>query len=298
MRRYIPSLADLQAFEAAARHLSFTRAADELGVTQSAVSRNIGNLERFLATPLFDRAGPRLVLTELGARYHADLPQVLARLEEISIDVVRGRRARAALQVGSTPGMATRWLIPRLEGFFAQHPGIPVELRTIGEGADFAGGELDAALLRGAGQWKDARATELFRERLAVVCAPALAARVEDPGQFPFDRLPALQNASRPSLWLTWLRLSGTGHSGTIQGHRFADSCMLAEGALRGMGFAVLPAHYISAELECGALAAPFGPPVLSGEGYWLVIPERKWQDPQAQAFRQWLGEEVRRSRI
>ncbi|MXN17878.1 LysR family transcriptional regulator [Pseudooceanicola sp. GBMRC 2024] len=295
MRRYIPSLADLQAFEAAARYLSFTKASDDLGVTQSAVSRNIGNLERFLGARLFDRVGPRLVLTELGMRYYADVPKILARLEEVSIDVVRGRRARAALQIGATPTMVTRWLLPRLGRFFAAHPEIAVELQVIGDDEDFSTGEIDVALLRGAGQWRSTRAIELFPERLLVICAPAHQGAVAAPDLFDFSRLPALQNASRPSLWMTWLRLTGSRHDGTIQGHRFANSEMLAAAALRGLGFAVMPEHYVPEDLAAGRLVTPFGPPVASGEGYWLAIPERKWQDSRVQTFRRWLGAELSR---
>jgi len=288
LRRFIPALTDLQAFEAAARHLSFTRAAEELGVTQSAVSRNIGKLEDYLGVALFDRAGPKLVLTELGATYYADMHQLLGRMEEASIDVVRGRRADSALRIGTTPTMATRWLVPRLGDFFARHPEIPVELRMVGDREDFESGELDAAVLRGTGQWRGARAIELFPETLSVVCVPQLANLVEDAGRVDFTRQPTLQNVSRPSLWLTWLRLSGIAGSGKIQGNRFANSDMIISAALGGQGFAVLPRHYVTAELAGGRLVEPYPGGTRSGESFWLVVPERKWKTPQVAALRLW----------
>jgi len=287
MRRFIPSLADLQAFEAAARHLNFTRAADELGVTQSAVSRNIGHLESYLGIELFDRAGPRLVLTELGATYNADVLQVLAKLEEVSIDVVRGRRAAAGLRIGSSQTMCRRWLAPLIEGFMNARPDMPFELRAIGGEEDFEGGEIDVAILRGTGQWPGARAVELFAEELVVVCAPEVSPA--NPARVDFASQRALQNSSRPSLWLTWFRLSGVSYSGILQGNRFSSSDMLVEAALRGLGMCVVPVHYVRAELANGRLVAPYGFPIRSGESYWLVTPERKWRDPRSQAFRTWL---------
>lgn len=295
VRRYIPSLADLQAFESAARNLNFTKAADELGVTQSAISRNIGNLENFLGAALFNRIGPRLVLTELGASYYSDIPQILDRLEEVSIDVVRGRRARAALQIGATPTLATRWLLPRMSEFLRTHPDITIELRIIDDAEDFAATDIDISILRGAGQWRNTRAIELFSEELLVICAPNQLELIKTYETFNFDKMMALQNASRPSLWLHWLRLTGKGMTGTIQGHRFANSNMLIAASMNGLGFAVTPAHFVRKELLGGKLAAPFGAAVPSGEGYWIAVPERKWNDARVQMFRIWLLDFVRR---
>ncbi|MER5173932.1 LysR substrate-binding domain-containing protein [Thioclava sp. GXIMD2076] len=295
VRRFIPSLADLQAFEAAARNLSFTKASDELGVTQSAISRNIGNLEKYLGSALFNRAGPRLVLTELGSRYYSDIPKILDHLEEVSIDVVRGRRAQEALQIGATPTMMTRWLMPRLPEFLQHHPDIKVELRIINDAEDFAETKIDVSILRGAGQWRNTRAIELFPEQLIVVCAPDMLKTIAHTRIFDFDTMPALQNASRSSLWLHWLRLSGTDMTGTIQGHRFANSDMLITAAQKGLGFAVIPEHYIYNELSEGTLAAPFGDACSSGTGYWVTVPERKWDDTRVQLFRQWILNYVKR---
>ncbi|UQB79276.1 LysR family transcriptional regulator [Pseudomonas shirazica] len=123
MRRFLPSLSALQAFEAAARHLSFTRAAEDLQITQSGVSRQISNLERQLGVELFQRAGSRLILTDAGRTYLRDVDQMLNQLEEVTIDLVRGRKADLSLMVGGNPTFLSRWLIPRLEGFFTWFPG-------------------------------------------------------------------------------------------------------------------------------------------------------------------------------
>jgi DNA-binding transcriptional LysR family regulator len=112
---------------------------------------------------------------------------------------------------------------------------------------------------------------------------------------FNFDKMMALQNASRPSLWLHWLRLSGKGMTGTIQGNRFANSNMLITAAMNGLGYAVTPVHYVREELLSGKLAAPFGAAVPSGAGYWIAVQERKWNDMRVQMFRLWLHDLVRR---
>lgn len=288
VKRFLPSLSDLRAFEAAARHLSFTRAADELGVTQSAVSRNISKLEQFLSTALFDRSGTRLVLTELGASYYSEIPQLLERLEEVSIDVVRGRRAKASLRIGTSTSMAARLLVPRISSFLSAHEDIHVDIRTIADHGHFNQDEIDVALVRGLGQWPECRAGFMFRERLHVVCAPEFATDGLDRAHFDFNQLPALQNSSRPSLWMSWLRLSGLAHSGAIRGQRFENSEMLIAGVLSGLGFAVIPEHYVADDLAHGRLVAPFGDPVESEESYWLVVPDRKWHDPRTKTFRQW----------
>ena len=122
MRRYIPSLSALQAFEASAKTLSFTRAGEELGRTQSGVSRQVSNLESLLGIELFERFGPRLVLSPAGEVYAASISSILNQLEEASMDVIRGSRSSDALQVGVQDSFAGRWLVPRMKGFMATHP--------------------------------------------------------------------------------------------------------------------------------------------------------------------------------
>lgn len=292
MRRFIPSLPALQAFEAAARHLNFTRAADELGMTQSGVSRHINGLEQFLGLRLFERAGSHLVLSDVGASYYEDVLQSLSRLEEVSIDAVRGRRADSALMIGSTPTLGATWLVPLMQRFAAQHPEIPFELTTIDDSEDIETSRVDIAIMRGAGQWHG-RAHRLFGEELVVVSSPALLTVRDAPEELDFRAIPALQNASRPSLWLTWLRLSGVTHQGAIQGNRFSHSALMIEAALHGMGLAVVPALYVARDLASGSLVTPFGPPVRSGEAFWMVIAERKTQKRQIQTFRTWMQRQI-----
>lgn len=295
MRRFLPSLAALQAFEAAARHLSFTRAAEDLFMTQSGVSRQITNLEQFLGLKLFERSGSRLVLTDDGGKYLHDVVQTLNRLEEVSIDLVRGRKADASLMIEANPTFVSRWLAPRLADFVRLAPQVPVEISPIEGEVDFKTCRFDIAIMRGAGVWSDARVQELFVEELVVVAAPSLIPLGETRERLDFSKTPTLQNASRPSLWLQWLRASGLNNAGVIQGVRFAQSEMLISAAVSGLGLAVVPVHYVERELASGALHTPFGGPVRSGESYWLVSPERKYQKQHAVVFREWLMRQVRK---
>ncbi|MBL3674819.1 LysR substrate-binding domain-containing protein [Paracoccus aerius] len=288
MKRFLPSLPALQAFEAAARLLNFTKAADELGMTQGGVSRHVQGLEQFLGMRLFERIGSNLVLSEIGSSYYEDVVQILARLEEASIDAVRGRRAGDALIIGSTPTLASAWLIPRMREFERRFPDIPFELMTVADTIDLETSPVDVAIMRGAGQWHG-RAIKLFEEELAVVASPELLPIGETLSFLDFTQIPSLQNASRPSLWLTWLRVSGIPYSGTIQGNRFSHSALLLRAAIQGMGLAVIPRHYLTAELDDGLLHLPFGGPVRSGEAIWMVNAERKAQKRQLQVFRDWL---------
>jgi LysR family glycine cleavage system transcriptional activator len=297
MRRFLPSLSALQAFEAAARYMSFTKAADELAITQSGISRQINNLEQYLGVRLFERSGSRLVLTDPGANYFQEVAQMLNKLEEVSIDAVRGRKADASLMIGAHPGLATRWLVPRLGGFVAKNPGMPIEVVPVDSEVNFEQSRIDIAIMRGVGSWPNTRVSLLFPEQLAVVASPKLIPATTKLDRLDFSHLPTLQNASRPSLWLSWLRTAKLAHSGVIQGIRFANSEMLISAALSGLGLAVVPWHYVEQELARGELHLPFGDPVQSSESYWVAFSERKTQRQSVKSFRDWLLSETRNHR-
>lgn len=294
MRRFLPSLSALHAFEAAARHMSFTRAAEDLGVTQSGISRQIRNLEDYLGIPLFERAGPRLVLTESGMSYFRDVSQMLDNLQEASIDVVRGRKASTSLLIGAHPTFASRWLAPRLGSFIAANPDIPLEITQAAADMDFNNSPVDINVLRGIGPWVSARSYELYRERLAVVASPHLIPLGTQIDKRTFSAYPMLQNASRPSMWLHWLRLVGVSYQGTITGPRFPYSDMLISAAVNGLGLAIVPVRYIEPELARGDLHMPFGEPVPSGDSNFIVYPERKSHHKSLIIFRDWLMHETR----
>lgn len=294
MRRYLPSLSALHAFEAAARFMNFTRAAEDLGLTQSGISRQIHNLEKFLGVQLFHRSGPRLILTEIGANYYRELALTLDKLQEISIDAVRGRSVDSSLMIGTHPTLGARWLPRRIETFIRANPDIPVEIALAAPDMDFETTRLDIAILRGVGTWHNARSVELFAEEIAVVASPRLVDLGAQLENRDFAKFPMLQNASRPSMWLHWLRLSGLNYQGRIQGTRFAHNDMLINAAVHGIGIAIVPVCYIEGELARNELHMPFGPPILSGDSYYAVFPERKAHQRSVVAFRGWVTRETR----
>lgn len=295
MRRYLPSLAALQAFEAAARYMNFTKAAEDLGLTQSGISKQIQNLEEFLGVTLFHRSGPRLVLTELGANYYRDVALTLDRLQEVSIDAVRGRTIDSSLMIGTHPTLASRWLPERLASFISAHSDIPLEIMLADPTMDFETTRLDITILRGAGTWLHARSIELFPETLAVVASPRLIPLGQKLEPLQFANFPMLQNAGRPSLWLNWLRLAGLSYSGRIQGARFAHHEMIINAAINGIGIAVVPTFYIQRELDSELLHMPFGEPIRSDDSYYAVYPERKSHNANITVFRDWLVRQSRR---
>lgn len=298
MRRYLPSLSALHAFEAAARYMNFTRAAEDLGLTQSGIEvRQIRNLEEFLGVSLFHRSGPRLVLTEIGANYYRELALTLDKLQEISIDAVRGRTIDSSLMIGTHPAMGTRWLPPRLDRFIRANPEAPVEVMLATPDVDFETTRLDVAILRGVGTWQHARSVELIAEEIAVIASPRLIQAGAQLRPTDFALFPMLQNASRPSMWLNWLRLSGLDYRGRISGTRFAHNDMIINAALHGAGIAVVPICYVEGELERGELHLPFGQPILSGDSYYAVYPERKAHHPSVVAFRDWIIRETKNYR-
>lgn len=264
-------------------------------LTQSGISRQVNNLETLLGVRLFERTGSRLVLTDAGRNYAEEVRHSLDQLEEISIDAVRGRKANMSLMLAAPVTFASRWLVPRLPQFVALNPEVPVEIVELRSGAQPDLNTLDIAIMRGVDAWRETRALPLFRERLAVVGSPELVGALGDLlKELDFRKIPTLQNASRPSLWLAWLRASGQTYEGAIQGMRFPQNEMLIRAAMTGLGLAVVPIHYITQELSEGSLVMPFGDPVPSSETFWVSIPEARAHRQELLRARDWLLQEAR----
>jgi len=297
MRRKIPSTAALVAFESAARHQSFTRAADELALTQSAVCRQIAGLEEFLGIELFRRSRRGVKLTEAGLAYSR---KVAAQLDAVERDTLAamGRQGAVAIELAVVPTFATQWLVPRLKAFQQLHPEVTVHLTNRTRPFLFADTSFDAAIYFGDGEWSGTEAHYLMPEEPLPVCSPELLAGRMALGAAELAELPLLQQSTRPYAWRQWFAAQGLSVPHDLGGPRYELFSMLAQAAAHGMGVALIPPFLIQHELADGRLV-PAHPAALhsSDRAYYLMIPERKAESAALRAFRDWLLQAAREYR-
>ncbi|MCA1855690.1 LysR family transcriptional regulator [Massilia oculi] len=286
MRRHLPSTAALTAFESAARHQSFTKAADELSVTQSAVCRQIGALEDFLKVKLFRRGRRGVTLTEAGIAYSRKVAARLDEVERDTLDVMARGGQGGTLELGVVPTFATKWLLPRLRGFLERHPDITVNLTSRARPFLFDDTPFDAAIHAGEAVWPGTEGLFLMRERIVAVCSPALLANAD---RVDWRALPLLQMSTRPYAWRHWLASCGAEVDQDMAGPRFELFSMLAEAALQGLGAALVPRFLVEDELRRGALVQIGDHETDSGRSYYLIYPEHKAEDGVLACFRAWL---------
>lgn len=289
MRRKIPSIEALIAFEAAARHESFTRSADELALTQSAVGRQIAGLEEYLGVPLFNRIKKRISLTDIGVVYAKQVRENLAKIERDTLAAMAHRGAGGILELAVIPTFATRWLIPRLPQFYAQHEHITLNLTTRAEPFMFTDTPFDAAIHFGNPVWPGAIAQHLFGEEMTPVCSPRLLngeTRLQ-PGDLARSTL--LHQSARPDAWRQWLAQAGVHDVDYMRGQRYELFSMLVEAARAGLGIALVPRFFVLSELASSELVIPCEPSLRNDKGYYLVYPECKQNAPLLNAFEKWL---------
>jgi DNA-binding transcriptional LysR family regulator len=293
MRRKIPSTTALAAFEAAARHQSFTRAADELALTQSAVCRQIATLEAFVGVKLFKRTRRGVLLTEAGASYSHSVRARLDEVERDTLELMAKGGAAGALELGVLPTFATKWLLPRVPGFQRAHPGITLHFTPRTRPFLFEDTVLDAALYAGAAGWPGTEAAFLMHENLIVVASPALVPRRRlRPAELA--RFPLLQISTRPYLWRQWFEAAGVEVQQDLAGSRMELFSMVSEAAVHGLGIALVPRFLVEAELASGALRQLLDLELRSDRAYYLIYPERKADDAALIAFRGWIEGEAR----
>lgn len=297
MRRKIPSTAALSAFESAARHQSFTKAADELAVTQSAVCRQIGALEDFLGVKLFRRSRRGVVLTEAGASYSRNVTARLDEVERDTLELMSKGGHGGALELGVVPTFASKWLLPRMASFAAAHPGITVNLNARTRPFLFDDTPFDAAIHAGAAAWPGTEGVFLMRENLVAVCSPGLIHPRTSLGKADWRRYPLLQQSTRPYAWRDWFASRAMQVEGDMAGPRFELFSMLAEAAIHGLGIALIPRFLIEDELQRGILVQVARHEYLSDRSYYLIYPERKSENAALSAFRTWLEAEARQYR-
>jgi LysR family glycine cleavage system transcriptional activator/LysR family transcriptional regulator of beta-lactamase len=295
--RQMPSLNGLRAFEAAGRLGSFAAAADELNVTQTAISRMVRLLEQRLGYALFNRRANGLAISERGA---ALLPGVTAAVDDLARHCARVAvmAAPSVLTLAAGPSFSMRWLIPRLARFQAAHPTIEVRLATV---AGLATGdapfsdEWTAAIRIGNGHWPSLQATRLFDADLFPVCAPALAdklRRLQDLAKVPLLRVTS--GAQDWPIWLKAVDLRGI----TPRGPRFDYDAFALQAALDGLGVALAHRPYVADDLAAGRLVAPFPHIAARGEGWYFVHRAGMADHAALRLFRTWLLNEAEKTRI
>lgn len=283
MPRILPSLPALEAFEAVARLGHVTRAAEELGRTQSAVSRQIANLEDFARRPLFERERKRLVLNDAGKSFCEAVSRLLNELELETARLLTFGSNDRVLRLGVLPTFGSRWLMPRLAAF--QHEYDDIELHLVkGLGsADFARERVDAAIECSEKAPDDLETYRLLEEEIvAVVTSDHFGQVTTKSGVFNRLHMP-----SRSELWRKWY--DARGEPVAESGLKFENYSMMIEAVSLGLGVAVLPTIYIAKELGSGRLITPFGAPVKSGRSYWLTFPSGSDSREKVKSFADWI---------
>lgn len=288
-KTFLPPIADLLAFEAAARHASISRAAQELHLTQSAVSRQIRQLEQQLGMALFHRVRQRIVLTDAGRVYAADMRAALQQLSAGTQKAMALSHAGGLLNLAVLPTLGTRWLIPRLQRFAARRPDVTVNLAARTEPFEFAGTPFDAAIHFGAPTWPGAVCEFLMREEVVPVASPSFRAQHGMDTPQGLTRVVLLQQSTRQTQWAEWFERVGIATTVALRGPRLEHFAMIAQAAVYGQGAALLPRFLIAQELSSGSLVELFAQALVSPDAYYLVYPEARAQTPLVQAFRDWL---------
>lgn len=291
-RRFLPSTALLQAFEAAARLESFTAAAAELSLTQSAVSRQIRTLEELLGSALFVRERQTVKLSVAGRAYAQEIRNAL---ELIGVATLRFRANPngGTLNLAILPTFGTRWLAPRLPDFVARHPGVTINLTTRLAPFDFALDPVDAAIHFGRPLWPGGELDFLMGEVVVPACSPAMKQR--HGFREPRDLLaaPLLHLSSRPDAWEDWFARQAV-EVDLVQGMLFDQFATATQAAISGMGVALLPRFLFRPEFDRGDLVAAVDNPSESRDSYHLAWPVDRRDHPPLIAFRDWIREAAR----
>ncbi len=283
MRRHLPSLIALECFESVMKHSLVTKAAEELNLTQSAVSRQIANLEDFTRKPLFTRERKRLVPTPAALEFKAFLTPTLEGLEKAVSKLVSWGADANILKLGLLPTFGSRWLIPRLGDFTERHTNVQLNIVSGLTFEDFKAANIDAAIIYGDGNWPGYTSHRILDEHIIPVIAPEL---YSNPDLFAYDHL---QMATRPAAWNEWFTARTLNPTQQKSGLKFENFTMMIEAVMSGLGVAIMPKMYVEADIQAGNLLAPFGGAVKSREGYHLAYPSELEQSPKVAAFKEWL---------
>ncbi|WP_104509932.1 LysR substrate-binding domain-containing protein [Acinetobacter indicus] len=310
MRRNIPSLQALLCFESAAKHCSYTHASQELFITQSAVSRQIQQLEEFLGLSLFIRTRHGVELTPAGQHYYKSIKPYLLGLEQSTLDVMSHKGLGGTLKLGVVPTFATRWLVPKLHRFNQRYPEITIHLETSTKPFLFNENIFDAAIYAGTQQqidhWPGIHTHFLMKEDVVPVCSPQLIAQhfpaAQKSHRYGYNlaaeqlqQLPLLQQTTRPTIWQEWFQTQQIEHAHPYDGQRHELFSMLAVAASHGMGMALIPQMLIQQELTSGELVLASDQQLSGRRSYYLVHSSQE-NSVLIQKFVEWMQQEVTHS--
>ena len=292
-KRLVPSMAALQCFEAAARHLSFTRAAQELHLTQSAVSKQVAQLEDMLRHHLFLRIRRRLQLTPAGALYLAEVNKILTQVDISSRYILSYGQQTEVLKVATQPSFGVRWLIPHLKGFGKRYPNIHLDICNEMEPFALLQNTADVVFFYGQGTWPGATCIELFGDEVVPVCAPELLQghTLTEAGELAERVL--LQSTSRPEAWHEWFLEQGLHSANSYHGPRFDTFYMCVGAALSGCGVALVPRYLVEQELAEGKLVIPWPYAMRSSGAYFVAFAEHAAEVPKVRSLVEWIREQA-----
>jgi LysR family glycine cleavage system transcriptional activator len=285
----LPPLNALRAFESAARHLSFTRAADELHVTQAAISHQVKALEERLGVKLFRRLPRRLLLTDEGQALLPDLHDAFNRLA-LAVERISARSAAGTLTVSSMTTILMTWLVPRLPRFQEAHPEIDVRLMTTQRLVDFAREDVDVAIRFGTGRWAGVKVERMFGEVLTPLCGKRFIDELKSPADL--HDLPLIRSTEEDE-WPIWFAAAGVAAIEVTRGPIFDSTKIAVQAAIDGLGIAMGPPTLFADDIAAGRLFQPFPLAVETGKSYWFAVPENSADRPKVKAFRDWIFSEV-----
>jgi LysR family transcriptional regulator, glycine cleavage system transcriptional activator len=282
----LPPLRSFRVLEAAARHQNYTRAADELHLTHSAVSHQIHALEASLGVRLFERSGRQMRATDAGRQLAQDVRATLDALAG-AVERVRGAESANSITVSVLPSFAAAWLVARLGGFLERHPQVELRLESTTALADFRNDGVDVAIRYGSGNWEDLECVKLFDDEVFPTMSPKLrrSERIRTPADLARVPLLRIRNQS----WAPWFAAAGVNQTEPRRGPVFNDSELALQAAIQGQGVVLARGSLASAKLRAGVLVAPFKQRIASPQTCYLVYPPQHARKPSVQLFRDWL---------
>lgn len=293
-RRLIPDIVSVQVFECAARHGNFTRAGEELNLTQSAVSRHILELEQQIGSRLFERVRQRVVLSDFGKRFLPEAQKLLAQSERMMTLAVSTAHMNHSLSIATLPSFGSRWLIPRLPKFLKLRPSTAITVESRSVPFDFEKEGFDIAIHYGQPTWAKATSTFLSREEVIPVASREIAELYHDCAPADLVSAPLIHLTTRPTLWLQWFASHDIEPENGFRGNRFDQFSMIIGAAVSGLGVALLPTYLIEEEIRTGTLVPIFDKPMATEFGYYIVLPEELRSHEITNAFKDWLIEQAK----